>query len=51
MSDTAMLGARWMPLKVTQIVGGRAWSLAITRLGPVHDDTPTHAADRERPCA
>lgn len=23
----------WMPLRVTQIIGGRSWSLALTRLG------------------
>lgn len=28
---------RWFPLRVTQIVGGRTWSLAITRQGPVRE--------------
>ncbi len=28
---------RWMPLRVTQLVGGRTWSLSITRTGPVQD--------------
>jgi hypothetical protein len=26
-----------MPLRVTQIIGGRTWSLAITWQGPVHE--------------
>jgi hypothetical protein len=29
---------RWMPIRITQIVGGRTWSLAITRTEPVQDD-------------
>lgn len=32
---------KWMPLRVTQIVGGRTWSLAITRQGPVQPAAPS----------
>ncbi|WP_033338885.1 hypothetical protein [Catenuloplanes japonicus] len=27
----------WQPLRITQIVGSRSWSLAITRIGPVQN--------------
>lgn len=30
---------RWMPMRVTQIIGGRTWSLAITRTGEVREVT------------
>lgn len=28
---------RWQPLRVTQVVGGRTWSLSLMRTGPVQE--------------
>jgi len=36
----------WMPLAITQIIGGRSWSLALTRQGPPTSD----ASDLDGAC-
>jgi hypothetical protein len=36
---------RWFPLQVMQIIGGRRWSLAITRLGDPQDPAGLEVPD------
>jgi hypothetical protein len=31
---------KWIPFKLTQIVGGKNWSLSLCRTGPVRETTP-----------
>lgn len=34
---------KWQPIRLTQIVGGRWWSLSFTRTGPIQDARPKAA--------
>jgi hypothetical protein len=34
---------KWQPIRITQVVGGRCWSLSLTRTGPIEPKRPAPA--------